>query len=521
MHSVMFQGLEEVEMAAALTRGNITYFPVVPGRVEFAVEVRQFLLETRPDVLAIELPTPLRSVYLKAIARFPELSIIRFPEPLDPLQWVYLPVEPTDPFMEALRTAQELGIRVDFIEPNWGDRPHVGDAYPDTYAIQMIGREPYIDSFRLQKNEPTEEMLEYAAAIARKLQGLHPDREVVVVVSLNMLDLVLDAMEIPQEHPVQPRGSSYLAELCNAHPDCLAEITVEFPFLIERYNRYREDLSAEPQFLDRMKTQLAVLETAEVEFWRAGEGRLDVWQYRQIDKFARNLAQSSGELAADVVDLTLAARGVVNDNYAAHVWQALNLYPAQRVDCGLPALRISGDEIWCRKRRIRLHRRPRPELARRPAAQGALVAIFDEDRGDLRYPLKTSEAGSAFYGAGESDCGGLLLWGGPQLVEDIWSDPRFDAAETKGERLLLAALHHSMARKVTHIAARPPRRLMREIAGHLNRQIEHVPIGQVSRSRLDAIRRRVCGSVRQTELTRVSQASRDASPRPMRSSASI
>ena len=483
----MFDGLEEVELAAALTRRNITYFPVVPGRVEFAVEVRQFLLETRPEVLAIELPAPLRSPYLKAIARFPELSIIRYPDPVDPLQWVYIPVEPTDPFMEALRTAHELGIRIELIEPNWGDRPHIGDAYPDSYAIQTIGRERYINGFRLQKNEPTEEMIEHAEAMARKLQGLHPDREVVAVVSLNMLDLILDAMELPQERDIEPRGSAYLAELCNAHPDCLAEITVEFPFLIDRYNRYRANLSGEPQFLDRIKTQLAVLETAEVAYWRNGEGRLDSWQYRQIAKFARNLAHSSGELAADIVDLTLASRGVVDDNYASHVWHALNHYPEQQLESELFTLTVAAQEIWCRKRRIRLHRRQRPELCSRPATPGAVVAIFDEDPEDSRHPLKSSEPDMAFYGNEASETGGVLLC---QLPGDIWSDARFDAAESKAERLLLAALQHSSARKITYIAAKPPRRLMREIAGHWNRQIEHVPLGQVPPKRLALLRRR-------------------------------
>ena len=472
-----------LEEATALTRRNITYFPVVPGRLEFAVEVRQFLLETRPEILAIELPAPLRSSYLTAIQRFPQLSIIRFPDSIDPLQWVYIPVEPSDPFIEAVRTAEELGIRVEFIEPNWGDRPHIGDAYPDTYAIQTAGRERYVTGFRLEKNEPTEEMVDYAAAMARKLQGLDPDREVAAVVSLNMLDLVLDAMEIPQERSVEPRGSAYLAELCHAHPACLAEITVEFPFLIDRYNRYRSDLAAEPQFLDRMRVQLAMLETAEVAYRRAGDGSLDAWQYRQISKFARNLAQSSGELAADVVDLTLAARGVVDDNYAAHVWQALNLYPDQQAETSLPTLKVAGEEIWCRKRRIRLHQRPRPR--QRPGK--TTVVIFDEDLEGARYPFKISESLSAAYSNEHGESGGVLYCEGTQeTLGDIWSDPRFDAAENKAERLLLAALVFAPSRKVTHVAAKPPRRLLREIAGHWNRQIEHVPIGQLSRSTLDA-----------------------------------
>ncbi len=493
MHSAMFQGLEEVEMAAALTRRNITYFPVVPGRVEFAVEVRQWLIETRPDVLAIELPYSLRSHYMRAIARFPEISIIKLRDPVDSSQWVYIPVEPTDPFVEALRTAQELGIPIEFLEPNWGDRPHVGDAYPDTYVVQMIGRERYINSYRLQESEPTDDMLEYAAAMARKLQGTSPDREVAAVISLNVLDLILDAMEIPQEHPIKRRGSAHLAELCHAHPDCLAEITVEFPFLIDRYNRYRADLSTEPQFLDRMTTQLAVLETAEIGFRRAGEGQLDAWEYGQITKFARNLAHSSGELAADVVDLTLAARGVAGDNYTAHVWHALNLYPAQSAVSDLPVIRVAGEEIWCRRRRIRLHRTLPMKLLE--AKQNTLVMILDEDCGGLNDPLKTSEPQCAHYWNAESDCGGLVAIGNPlEPLSDLWSDARFDAAETNAERLLLAALVHSTSRTVVHIAAKPPRRVMRQIAAHLNRKIEHVPIGQVSRAKLECFQRSASGS---------------------------
>ena len=40
----------------SLQRGRFTYFPVVPGRMEFAIEVRQAILRDRPEVIAVELP---------------------------------------------------------------------------------------------------------------------------------------------------------------------------------------------------------------------------------------------------------------------------------------------------------------------------------------------------------------------------------------------------------------------------------------------------------------------------------
>ena len=47
------------EDAGSLDRGRFRYFPVAPGRMEFAVEVRQALLSARPDVVAVELPVTL------------------------------------------------------------------------------------------------------------------------------------------------------------------------------------------------------------------------------------------------------------------------------------------------------------------------------------------------------------------------------------------------------------------------------------------------------------------------------
>src|SRR5882724_4756017 len=59
-----------------LTRGRFTYFPVVPGRVEFAAEVRQAILRDRPEVIALELPVTLEPAWVRAVRRLPEISVM-------------------------------------------------------------------------------------------------------------------------------------------------------------------------------------------------------------------------------------------------------------------------------------------------------------------------------------------------------------------------------------------------------------------------------------------------------------
>ena len=91
--------------AVSLRRGNFSYFPVVPGKLEFAIEVRRAILEARPDVVALELPGTLEQAYLRAVKRLPEMSVIFYHDEKDEEdQAIYVPVEPADPFVEAIRT---------------------------------------------------------------------------------------------------------------------------------------------------------------------------------------------------------------------------------------------------------------------------------------------------------------------------------------------------------------------------------------------------------------------------------
>src|ERR1017187_7348120 len=126
--------------AGSLTRGRFTYFPVVPGRLEFALEVRAAILRDRPEVVALELPVTLQAAWMRAVSRLPEISVIVYPdEDGGEDQAVYVPIEPSDPFTEAIRTGLEVGAEIVFADPDAGLRPHLKDAYPDPYAVRHIG----------------------------------------------------------------------------------------------------------------------------------------------------------------------------------------------------------------------------------------------------------------------------------------------------------------------------------------------------------------------------------------------
>jgi hypothetical protein len=599
--------LEAEIKSGALDRGRIRYFPVVPGRVEFTIELRRRLLAEKPAVVAVELPEFLADAYKRALARLPEMSVILYHrEPGresssrssgsgsdDDEQAIYVPVEPCDPFIEALRTAGEIGAQVIFLEPDTAERPHLPDVYPDTYAIRRIGFEKYVEAYRVYPQSRNEEVTAHASAMAWKLQGADPLANTFVVVALNMLDPLLDAMETPQ--PAPPRSPRYETLLLNPHPECLAEITIEYPYLQERYEFFRLDMKGE-ETLDRPKVQHDLLREAETKYLASTGEKIVHWQRRMMARYTRNLAHISGDLVSGVYDLAVAARSVADDNYGWEVWSMANRYLAQQEVSDLDTVRLSASEIWINTKKLRIRRRlPRAKQRLKPAGLkprkrekspgewarqttgeaicsyppedlvieeygrfikqrakallseervrvepfttsildgidiretirnwhrrkiyvrkadrlagevGAVVVIFDEDRED-RYTYLTTwlgehqnESDMAFYstppfdhlvgpGIGLAEYGGLLMTLPPRRLFDVWSDPDYEFAESKPERLLTAALDYAVERFVVYVAAKPPRSIFRSIANHLGRKILYVPLGQLSPTKLKKLR---------------------------------
>jgi hypothetical protein len=389
----MFQTSDD---PASLQRGAWRYFPVVPGRMEFAILVRQALLASRPRVVAVELPSECGAALLRAVARLPQISALMYPlhadaadagqdnEGAEDDQLLYVPVEPCDPFVEAVRTAREIGAEVLFIEPSHGDRPHVVGAYPDTYAVRRLGLEPYLNAYRLHAQPRNADLERHAAAMAWRLQGADPFAETMVVVSLNMLHPLLDAVQIPQEEaPRQLRAS--VVQLVNPDPECLAEICSEMPYLQARYEQWRID-GTEDILIDRQRANLDLLREAEVLYNKNTGDSVAHWQRRLIARYTRNLARIQGELVAGLFDLTVAARGIVDDNFGWEVWDLANRYSHQQIAPDMQTVRISGEWVWLDTRRIRLRRRlPRPKQRLMP--RGLKARKKEKVQGEWKHAL--------------------------------------------------------------------------------------------------------------------------------------
>jgi hypothetical protein len=417
-------------------RGRLLVFPVVHYRMEFAWAVRRELLLRRPATVAVELPQTLADAFTRAVARLPRLSVALYPVKNER---VYLPVEVTDPLVEAVRTAGEIGARVEFVEPDLGAGPSYRQVYPDPYAATRIGLGAYVTACRAQARALSFDDRRRAAGIAHALRGLveRTEGEVLAVVGLPLVDAVLAGVERKQAQPLSlPRREGM--SVMHLHPESLPEVLTEMPFLQAVYERRRTGVPAEPppapsrvtrdygpfkvvggaapdearsvaaavdrvarrvatsdDSLDRQRVLLRLFAEAERGYRETTGERLQPWQRSTFGRFARNLALVSGQLLADLYDLAIAARGVADDNLAWELWELGCAYPWQQEASEIAVARISGESIWDGLRRIQLRRRlHRPKVRTRPRGlrgrkkekrAGEWLEAFD-GRGLCSYP---------------------------------------------------------------------------------------------------------------------------------------
>src|SRR3989304_10072097 len=93
---------------------GVHLLPVVHERVDLASVVRAVLDDLKPAAVAVELPTSLTDIVLKAVRRLPQVSLVLSERPgEDALAWVSIA---GDPFAAALRWASERSKPVFFVD---------------------------------------------------------------------------------------------------------------------------------------------------------------------------------------------------------------------------------------------------------------------------------------------------------------------------------------------------------------------------------------------------------------------
>lgn len=183
--------------------------PVCHHSMEYAREVSRAFLAVEPQRVAVELAPFLLDGLQKAVARLPRLSTLVYQIGAgEGAQTRLFPVEPTDAFVEAARSAQDQQLPLHAIDLPMDYRQQQQDWVPDSASITAIGFKAFYQMW-LEKmgDRPTPADLEREVHMAHSLINLarfHPDDKILVVVGMahaGRLAEFLDTGDAPLKVP--------------------------------------------------------------------------------------------------------------------------------------------------------------------------------------------------------------------------------------------------------------------------------------------------------------------------------
>ncbi|MCH8843217.1 MAG: hypothetical protein IID61_09600 [SAR324 cluster bacterium] len=368
------------------THESITFWPIFHFRMEFAAVVRGALMAAAdagqaPEVVAVELPGTWRESILQGVNRLPYLSLVLAETGEGHL---YLPIEPTDACVEALRTARELGLQTELIDLDVDAYPFHRDPVPDSHPISRLGYDAVMEKVvretrftRHQLDEERETMM--AHALQRLSAG---GQRVDCVIGVAHLTGVMEKLNTPQPRPLA-RARSRDLRLYNWSEKSSREFLTEAPFLAAAYERARKRArpaeassttekiaGGSPHFaaawrLDREAESEALLREAVQAYADDWGDPVSPHKIRLLGHFAQKYARVEGMIVPDLYQLVVAARGVADDDLAQIVWERGSAYPWQDGSGLLPTIDLDETYAWIGARRLTLRhkiRRQRPRL---------------------------------------------------------------------------------------------------------------------------------------------------------------
>ena len=322
---------------------RIEAFPIRHGKAPFAMEARRLLWEGKWDAVAIALPASLRDEALAGAEALPAVRalVIR----VDGAVKAYLPFDPCDAYIEALRQARQRRLPVEFIEDNALLEAPLLQPLPDAYLAKAIGAERYRQLAKdlLARDEADPRLprrARHAAASLRRMEQSHS--RILLLCDFPLLEALAETLregsietllaEVEAGARTGATAGAGAAETVEMRaypikPGLLYFALGELPFYAGEMEKERQDPMAAPlDYLDLVKKVFT--ETRNRFLSEPGEvAGISVKKIQTALIYLRNLAVQQGYLTPDLPGMVEAAKGVFGNAFAAKVLEAARYYP--------------------------------------------------------------------------------------------------------------------------------------------------------------------------------------------------
>jgi len=325
---------------------RILAFPVLHGSGDMAQEVRRVLLGRRVDCLAVPLPPSFRDPVLQAVELLPQVHIVAQPD-AEGESASYVPIDPCQPVISALRIAAQERIPCAFIDLEVASFEADPMPAPDPYALKQVDAVRFASAMLPFTPAPEEgsQLQQRHRRMAFELHRLELEHDAILFLpDVQDWPWVRQAYNARAPYP-QHETSWQRPKVWGVAPEHLYFVLGELPFITGLYERNRRQMRSEEHLsIDGIKELLL----ATREAWRRdrtwGADWVTPQLLRTMLQYVRNLTLMDGRLTPDLYSLVVAAKQVVGDAFAIRLAETARVYPDQKERNGFGMARMGLDE---------------------------------------------------------------------------------------------------------------------------------------------------------------------------------
>jgi hypothetical protein len=328
---------------------RIRVLPIIHGSGDFAIQVREELLRRPYDCLAVPLPPSFQESVETAIEGLPGISVVvqRDAETDDvsdesDLGFSYVPIDPCQGVIAALRTARGERIAREFIDLETSRFVPITGLFPDPYALKRVSPERFAGALLAAVPPPVPgqnaQRVAWMAARLRELDSRY--RLTLFVCSILDWPWIRDAFHSRPEAPEPDVFFSPIATF-GVDPRTLIFVLGELPYITGLYERGRRELTPDDNLsVDGVKELvLDARERLRRKHPKIAQ-RITPQLLSIYFRYIRNLSLLDRRLTPDLYTLIVAAQQTAGDDFALALAETAREYPHAEVLDGDPSERF-------------------------------------------------------------------------------------------------------------------------------------------------------------------------------------
>lgn len=327
---------------------NIDLFPYRNGSQPIADQVRKVLGETEYTSVVIDLPDIFQEDLCEAVSQLPIINTVvakSFDGPA-----YYIPADPCDATIEAIRQALSTKKGIKFIGSNFLCKPEPLPPLPDPYSINKLGYDNYCSlSLELIKNaKSSNDTTNNAEYLVKKVKSLTQEsgKTLFLIHFRYLVPFLNEYKNISKFNQTEKLQYPYY-EISKypVNPDHLYFILGELPFITARAEKERYDPFADKIDLSNLIIEL-FRDTRESYYDKKEDAyHLSPVRIQNGIKYLRNLTIQDSRFIPDLFDIITAAKGIGGNQYALKVLENARYYPYLPYETEDQLLNVSIDTL--------------------------------------------------------------------------------------------------------------------------------------------------------------------------------